>query len=460
MTHIAPAIFRAYDIRGRAADQLTPEAAERIARAYGTILRQRYDRASVTLAVGRDARTHGPALEEAVIRGLLASGCLVECIGQSPSPVNFFTIANRQLDGGIQVTASHNGPADNGLKLSMREAEAFAGDDIQQLRALTETDEFASGEGRRSDIPGVEAYVEHIAALFPQGAAGLSVAIDTGNGVAGPAYCEVLRRCGATLTELYTQPDGTFPNHPADPSKHATLRDLQDAVRRTGSQVGLAFDGDGDRLGVVDETGVIRSADEVLLLLARDHLERHPGAPVVFTVSNSGTLQSEIAKWGGRPVMCRVGHSFVEHAMREHAALLGGEQSGHFFCGEQYYHYDDALVAALHVLSILRRSGQPLSQLFASFPTVYQAHERRPHCPDEEKAAVVAKATAYFAARYPVNAMDGARVDFGDDAWAGIRMSNTSPCLSICIEARSPEKLAAVEREVADFFAAFPQVEW
>ncbi len=460
MPRIAPTIFRAYDIRGKAADQLTPEAAERISRAYGTDLRARYDRASVTLAVGRDARTHGPALEEAVVRGLIASGCLVERIGESPSPVNFFTICNRKLDGGIQVTASHNGPEDNGLKLSLRQAEAYAGEDIQHLRAMTETDEFATGSGKETTIDGVGAYISHISALFPNAAKGLKIAVDAGNGIAGPTNCAVLRACGADLVELYTTPDGTFPHHLADPSKHDTLKDLQEAVRSSQAHIGIAYDGDGDRLGIVDETGTIRTADEILLLLAKDHLTRHPGAPIIFTVSNSGILESEIKKWGGKPIMCKVGHSFVEHAMHEHASLLGGEQSGHFFCGENYFPYDDALVAGLHVLSILQSSGKPLSQLFADFPKVYQMPEQRPHCPDEEKTRIVMQATEHFAQRYPVNTLDGARVDFGDDAWAGIRQANTSPCLSLCIEARSPEKLAAVQKEVLEYFHTFPQITW
>ncbi|MDD5469800.1 MAG: phosphomannomutase/phosphoglucomutase [Candidatus Peribacteraceae bacterium] len=461
MSSIDPHIFRAYDIRGKANEQVTEEACTAIGRAFGTELRERYGIDAPTVAAGRDARTHSPALEAAVVQGLKQAGCTVLRIGQVPSPVSYFTICDRHLDGSIQVTASHNGPQDNGLKLQIRHAEAFAGEDLQQLRRQIEKGHFLAGQGTEEEIDAITPYLERLSALFPEIGAGVHVVIDTGNGVAGPAYCEALRRAGCTVTELYTEPDGTFPNHPADPSKQETLRELQETVRRSRAHFGMAFDGDGDRLGIVDEQGAIRTADEVLLLLARDHLSRHPGAPVIFTVSNSGILDSEIRKWGGNPVMCKVGHSFVEHAMREHRALLGGEQSGHFFCGEGYYEYDDALVAGLRVLKIAADSGQPFSALFREFPKVFQAPERRPHCPDDKKGAVIQQATAYFLqAGYPVNTLDGARIDFGEGAWAGIRQSNTSPRLSICMEARTAQRLHEVEEAVLGHMRSYPEITW
>lgn len=464
MSSIDPRIFRAYDIRGRAGEQLSEEAAELIGRGFGSVLRERTGKEHPTVVVGRDARTHGPGLERAVTKGLTDAGCAVLLMGQTPSPVNYFTICTRGLDGGVQVTASHNPAHDNGLKLQTADAEAHAGDDLQLLRQRIERQEFASGEGSTEEIDAVGPYLAYIEKLFRGVGEGLKVVIDAGNGVAGPAYTEALKRIGCTVTELYTEPDGTFPNHPADPSKHDTLRDLQAAVQRESADIGLAFDGDGDRLGIVDEAGMVRTADETILLLARDHLSRHPGLPVIFTVSNSGALETEITKWGGVPVMCKVGHSFVEHAMREHDALLGGEQSGHFFCGEDYFHFDDALVAALRVLSILRHSKKldsqlTFSSLFKDFPRVYQASERRPHCPDDRKTAIVAAVADAFAQTHPVNLLDGARIDFGDGAWAGIRQSNTSPCLSICIEARSAEKLKEMEEVVLAEFQKYPEVE-
>lgn len=458
MTSINPHIFRAYDIRGKALTDLTEEAAELIGRGFGSTLIDRYDIPHPRIVVGRDARTHSPLLENAVVRGLMRTGCSVSRIGQTPSPVNYFTICTQGFDSGIQVTASHNPAEDNGLKLQMRSAEAFAGEDIQRLRAAIERRAFIEGKGRCDEIDAITPYVDRLTRMFPRIGSGLSIVVDAGNGVAGPVNCAVLKRVGCSVTELYTEPDGTFPHHQPDPSKHDTLRELQAVVLEKKAHCGIAFDGDGDRVGIVDETGMIRSADEILLLLAQDHLQRFPAAPVIFTVSNSSTLETEIRAWGGNPVWCKVGHSFVEHAMHEHRALLGGEQSGHFFCGEDYFGFDDALVAALRVLRILRDACTPFSCLFSSFPRVFQAKEMRPRCSDETKQHVVDRVIEHFAQRYPVNTLDGARIDFGDGAWTGIRKSNTSPCLSICIEARTADKLQECVRIVTEHLRTYPEI--
>lgn len=459
MTHLDPHIFRAYDIRGKAHDQITEDACRNIGKAFGSVLRNLYNTEHPTVAVGRDARTHGPAFEAAVIDGLISTGCHVLAIGQTPSPVNYFTVCDKKLDGSVQVTASHNPKEDNGLKLQLRDAEAYSGDDLQSLYKKIIQEDWLTGEGSVEEIDAITPYLEQMNALFGAVGEGLSVVIDSGNGVAGPVYKEALSRTGAEVHGLYIEPDGTFPNHAADPSKYDTLADLQAAVQEHGADIGFAFDGDGDRVGLVDEHGTIRTADEVLLLLARDHLKRHPGMSVVFTVSNSGALETEIAKWGGRPVMTTVGHSFVEHAMRDNNALLGGEQSGHFFCGEDYFGFDDALVAALRLLTIVKESGRSMSTLCDEFPPVYQSPERRPNCPDDKKAEIVSQITKHFRSSYPVNDLDGVRIDFGDGAWAGIRKSNTSPKLSICIEARSKEKLQEVESLVLEHLQTYPEIE-
>jgi phosphomannomutase/phosphoglucomutase len=428
--------------------------------AFGSILRERYELGHPVVALGRDARTHSPQFEHATMEGLKVTGCKVLLTGQVPSPLNYFTVCTRHLDGSIQITASHNPPEDTGLKLQTREAEAFCGDELQELRKRIEHGECTKGEGSVEEIDAATPYIAHLTKLFARAGVGLSIVVDSGNGVAGPVYCEVLRRTGCRVTGLYTEPDGTFPHHLPDPAQWDTLQDLQEEVKRGKADCGLAFDGDGDRVGLVDEKGAIRTSDELLLLLARDHLERHPGAPIVFTTSNSSILETEITAWGGHPIMCKVGHSFVELAMRKEGSLLGGEQSGHFFCFEDYFGFDDALVTALRALTILRQS-QPhsISELLDTFPKVYQAPERRPHCPDEAKGRIVQAVTEHFAKHYPVNTLDGARIDFGDGAWAGIRQSNTSPCLSICIEARSPEKLRDVEAIVLEHLRrAYPEM--
>ena len=455
---IDPHIFRAYDIRGKAGTQITEEVSELIGRGFGTIVREMYGADHRSLAVGRDARTHSPAFEDAVVRGLRDAGCNVLRIGPVPSPMNYFTVCDRGLDGSIQITASHNGPEDNGLKLQTRGAAAFSGDDLQRLYKKIIQGAFLTGNGTKEETDAFAPYLAALTRQFGNPGKGIRAVVDTGNGVAGPAYTTVLRALGIEVTGLFTEPDGRFPNHLADPSKQETLAELQKTVLSHKADIGLAFDGDGDRVGVVDETGAIRTADEILLLLAEEHLKRHPGKPVVFTVSNSGALETEIRRWGGEPVMCAVGHSFVEHEMLARGSLLGGEQSGHFFCFEKYHPFDDALVAALHVLRILSDRGKPFSALFRNFPKVYQMPELRPHCPDSAKARIVTAAAEHFAARYPVNSLDGARIDFGDGAWAGIRKSNTSPRLSICIEARSPGKLKEVERIVLEHLKTYPEI--
>ncbi len=463
---IDPRIFRAYDIRGVALTQLTEEACLQIGFAFGQVLIEKYGKEHPTVVVGRDARTHGPVLQKKVVEGLLAAGCEVFDIGQTPSPVNYFTICTEKFDAGMQITASHNPKEDNGIKLCTRDADAFSGEDLQKLRIRIESSpspqpqrEKGLGDevGART-LDAATPYITHLTKLFQNVGKGKKVVVDGGNGVAGPCYCEVLRGVGCEVIELYTEPDGTFPNHAADPSKHSTLKELQAKVLSEKADCGFAFDGDGDRLGLIDEKGQIVTADQTLLLLAQDHLSRHKDAPVIFTVSNSSLLETEVTKWGGKPVMCKVGHSYVEHAMREHGALLGGEQSGHFFCGEEYFGFDDALVSGLRILKILG-GEKKLSDLIAAFPVVFQSLERRPKCPDEKKAEVVRLATEHFQKSYPANTLDGARIDFGDGAWAGIRFSNTSPCLSICIEARSEGKLQAVEGEVLEHLRTYTEIE-
>jgi len=453
-----PHIFRAYDIRGRAGTQLTEETCLLIGKGFGSELRKRYGMEHPRVIVGRDARTHSPSFEAALIEGLVSSGCHVLTMGQTPSPLNYFTICAGGLDGGLHITASHNPGHDNGVKLQMRNAEAFCGEDLQLLYKKIVQLDFLSGAGKSEPFDAITPYVTHLTSMFQDVGQDLSVVVDSGNGVAGPVYTDVLEKIGCAVTGLFIEPDGTFPNHPADPSKHDTLKDLQHTVKEIHAHVGLAFDGDGDRLGLVDEQGVIRTADDILLLLAKDHLQRNPGSPVIFTVSNSGVLETEIAAWGGKPIMCKVGHSFVEHAMHDYHAKLGGEQSGHFFCGEDYYLFDDALVAALRVLKIVKDSGTTLSALCEKFPKVYQSPERRPYCPDAEKTRIVQAITEHFTKSYDVNTLDGVRIDFGEGAWAGIRQSNTSPCLSLCLEARSPEKLLEIEEIVLEHMELYPEV--
>ncbi|MFH1444446.1 MAG: phosphomannomutase/phosphoglucomutase [Candidatus Peregrinibacteria bacterium] len=458
MTHIDPFIFRAYDIRGKVPAQMNEDIYRLIGQAFGSIVRERYALDHPKLAVGRDMRTHSPRLQHSLIEGLIGTGCEIFDIGMTPSPVNYFTIVQQQLDGGLQVTASHNPKEDNGVKLQMRGAVAFAGEDIQTLLKRIQAGTFLTGEGSVQPIDGIAPYLDWITEQFGTCAEGATVVIDTGNGTSGPVMLEALKHIGANVIGLYLEPDGTFPNHPADPSKRDTLKELQERVQTEKANIGFALDGDGDRLGVVDEQGTILSCDQTLLFLAEDYLKRFPGKPVVFTTSMSSTLETEIQKWGGEPVMCKVGHSFVEHEMQKHGAPLGGEQSGHFFLEDLAHGYDDALIVALQVLAILWRTKEPLSQRLARYPKVFVAQELRPTCPDNRKFQVIDSIIAHFEKTYPVNTMDGARIDFGDGAWSNIRASNTSPKLSICIEARSQERLVEIEGLILEHLKTYPEI--
>lgn len=529
MTLIPPHIFRSYDIRGRAGSDVSEECCLLVGKAFGTELRERYKKDHPTVIVGRDARTHSPELEKALIEGLVSVGCAVKLIGEVPSPVNYFALCHFGDDGSVQVTASHNQKEDNGLKLQLRNAEAYAGEDLQNLRKRIEEKSFLEGEGSVEEVDAVTPYKERVKNLLRhaersdpelvegersrstsqpkettskivRGAStssiaslsdaldfaqhdvqktplrGLKIVADFGNGVAGPVYGSLLQELGIELIPLYETPDGNFPNHIADPSNHKTLHDLIKTVKEENADLGIAFDGDGDRLGIVDERGSIVSADALLLLLAEDHLRRNSGAPIIYTVSMSSTIETEVKRMGGNPIMCIVGHSFVEHAMKEYGSHLGAEQSGHFFCGEDFYDHDDALVAAVRILSILSDSSSDsrkpnaklqsepehkpsLSSLLSHFPTVFLSPEWRPHCDDNKKSEVIRSITDHFKEEgYPCITIDGVRIDFGSGAWAGIRQSNTSPKISVCIEARSQEKLKEVESIVRTHLKEYPEI--
>lgn len=453
MTVIDTRVFRAYDIRGHAENQLSADLYRLMGQAFGSEVRERTKKANPTIAVGRDCRVTSPAFEAALVEGLVASGCKALRIGQTPTPLNYFAICHFDLDAGAQVSASHNPGHDNGLKLSLAKAQGFFGADIQGILKRCQEQRFdAAPGGSAKELDATTPYKTHLKKQFTNVAAGLTIGVDGGNGVAGPLYTEILGEAGASISGLYIEPDGTFPNHHPDPSQHSTLKDLQGIVTGEKLAMGLAFDGDGDRLGVVDEQGKIRSNDEILLLMAKDMLSRNPGNSVVCTVTSSGLIPSEMEKMGGKAHMSKVGRSFVQQVMQREGALLGGETSGHFLFAEGYYGVDDAVVAALRVLDIVKRAGKPLSQILAEFPTVHQAHERRPHCDDDKKGAVVKAVTEHFQKTNDVATLDGARISFDGGAWVGIRQSNTTPCLTISIEARSAEQLKELETMVVEYF--------
>lgn len=452
-------IFRAYDIRGTYPDQLNTDTAKLIGKGFATWLIGRTGNPGPSVVVGRDNRTHGEELQKAFIEGLMECGCGVTDIGLSPSPYLFFANTYGEFDAGCNVTASHNPKQYNGFKLITKNAHAVFGDLLQEVYQTIQKGEFAKGEGAMLHANLMDDYFKKLKGIFSF-KRNLKVVVDTGNGVAGMLYPTILRKLGHHVDELYTELDGTFPNHEPDPIVEANLEDLKKKVLQSGADLGLAFDGDGDRASVITEKGEFVDADKTLMLLAQDALSRHPDKSIVFTVSNSQVLFELIEKWGGKPVMCPVGHSYVEHAMTENDAIFGGEQSGHFFLPEDYYPYDDALVAVCRILKIASDSDKKVSELFDEFPQTFSEPEIRPKCADDVKFEVIQKITDHFKDKYPCNTMDGVRIDFGNGGWAGIRASNTSPRLSITMEAKSQEELDKIKEIVLGHLKTYPDIDW
>jgi len=452
-------IFRAYDIRGTYPEELNSETTKLIGKGFATWLIGKFGNPSPSVVVGRDNRTHGEELQKAFIEGLMECGCGVTDIGLSPSPYLYFANTYGEFDAGCNVTASHNPKEYNGFKLMTKNAHAVFGDMIQEIYQIIRTGEFAKGEGAMLHANFMDDYFKKLKSIFSYPRP-LKMVVDTGNGVAGMLYPTFLRKLGHQVEELYTELDGTFPNHEPDPIVEANLEDLKKKVIETGADLGLAFDGDGDRMGLVNEKGEFTDADKTLMLLTKDVLSRHPGSDLVYTVSNSQVLFDLAAKWGGKPHMCKVGHSYVEDAMSEYKAILGGEQSGHFFLPEDYYAYDDALVTTCRLLKIISDSEKPVSELFREFPETFAEPEMRPECPDDVKFDIIQKIINHFKDQYPAETMDGIRLDFGNGGWAGIRASNTSPRISITMEAKSQEALDEIKKIVLDHLKSYPEIQF
>lgn len=456
---IAENIFRAYDIRGTYPDQVNAEAAELIGKGFGTYLIRKLSLKEPKVAVGQDCRTHSMELYEAFVEGLMSTGCHVTNLGITPSPYVYFVNTEGKFDGGCNITASHNSKEYNGFKLMTRNAHAVFGESLKEILELIKNDDFENGKANRKTADYVDFYLQKIKGIF-QGSQKLKVVVDTGNGVAGKLYPEVLRQLGHQVIELYTELDGNFPNHEADPIVEENLNDLKEKVIENKADIGLGFDGDGDRLAIITEKGEFVEADTLLMLLSKDVISRHPEAKLIFTVSNGQALFDYAKKLGADPIMCKVGHSYVENAMHEHQAILGGEQSGHFFLPEDYYSYDDALITACRVLKIIGESEQSCHELIESLPKVVSIPEIRPYCPDNEKFEVLESIKAHFKEKYPNSTIDGIRMDFGKGGWCGIRVSNTSPRISIIMQAESQAHLDEIKNEILSHLKTYNCIDW
>lgn len=458
MTAISSKIFKKYDIRGLASGAdavVTPEPARLIGQAFGTYLQQVEGKR--TVSVGRDNRHTSEALANAAMEGLAASGCEAVDIGLVSTPVVYWDAVQHDHAGGLMVTGSHLAPDQNGFKLSVGNRNLY-GDQIAGLYNMIEDGELAEGKGTITKDPNVGIrYVYDVHSRVTMRRM-LKVVVDAGNGTGGLFGPQLIERWGHQVFRLFCKPDGNYPNHQPDPQKPENMQALGAKVREVQAHIGLAFDGDADRVGAVDECGNMIAADRLLALLARDMLARHPGQPVVADVLSSQVLFDEIEKAGGQPVMWISGHSLIKAKMHELGSLLGGEMSGHIFLGEDYFGFDDGYMAAGRLLQLLAASDQTLSELNASIPTLYSTPEYRPHCPDDAKQTVIDGVKTVLGDKGKVNDVDGVRIKF-ERGWGIIRASNTEPVLSLRFEGETEANALAYRDMFVEVLRRYPQVE-
>jgi len=432
-------IFREYDIRGIYGKDLTEDIAEDIGKAFGTMMRRSGGK---LISLGYDVRLSTPALKSALLSGLLSCGLDVVDIGECPTPVLYFSLFKLQVDGGVMITASHNPGEFNGFKLCIGKTTIF-GDDIQKIKTMIDQKDFDLSEeqGRLTDEDHfLDVYSDYFFEQF-----GVfekkKVVIDCGNGAAALNAPEIFERLGCEVIPLFCEADGTFPNHHPDPTVEKNLIDLISAVKREKADLGIAFDGDGDRIGAVDENGAIIWGDRLTLLFATDILKDHPGATIISEVKASQILYDEVARLGGRGIMWKTGHSLIKAKMKESGALLAGEMSGHIFFADRYFGYDDATYAACRLIEILIKGKKPLSEHFINLPKSCTTPEIRIDCPDDIKFEIAEKCRDFFSQHFKVIDIDGVRILL-EDGWGLIRASNTQAALVLRFEASTPVRLA------------------
>lgn len=438
---ISPYIFREYDIRGKVGEDFTEEVVKEIGKAYGTIIKRKGGK---KICCGRDGRLSSPSLQEALIEGILSTGIEVINIGICPTPVMYFSLfAFEDSDGGIQVTGSHNPPEFNGLKICVGKDTIF-GSQIQEIRKIIEKKDYEKGNGKVEEREILNKYIDYVCNNIELKRP-LKVVLDPGNGVCSLTALEIFKRLGCEVECLFCEIDGTFPNHFPDPVVPENLKWLKDKVLKGGYEVGFGYDGDGDRLGVIDEKGNIIWGDQLLIIFAKDLLKKYPGAKIIGEVKCSRTLYETIAKLGGIPIMWKTGHSLIKNKMKEEKALLAGEMSGHIFFADKWFGFDDGVYASLRIAEILSQNNIPLSEYLKDIPKMYSTPEIRKECPDEVKFKVVERLVKKFKNEgLNVIDVDGARIEF-KEGWALVRASNTQPVLVLRFEAETEEFLKKLQ---------------
>lgn len=434
-------IFREYDIRGRFPEDLNAETAETLGRALGTY----YDAYGARcIALGRDCRISSPELRDALAAGLMAAGREVVDVGLVPTPLLYFSLFHLKLDGGVQITGSHNPPDYNGFKICLG-TDTIYGSEIQRIGEIAASGRLREGKGKLEQAEVISPYLAYLAENLRPGSVKRRVVVDAGNGVGGLAAPDTYRAMGVEVDELFCEPDGRFPHHHPDPTIPENLQDLVARVQKTGADLGIGFDGDADRIGVVDDEGTVIWGDHLMVLFSRDLLERNPGARIIAEVKCSQVLFDDIERHGGVPIMWKAGHSLIKSKMKEDGALLAGEMSGHLFFAERYFGFDDAVYAGARLLEILTNTDRRLRDLLSDVPPMVNTPEIRMDCPDELKFQVVEALADEFKEDYPVIDVDGARVLF-DGGWGLVRASNTQPVLVLRFEAGNEERLQEIQQ--------------
>ncbi len=435
-------IFREYDIRGIVGEDLTLEIVELLGKAIGTLLRTKGKR---KIAIGRDARNSSRSFSEAILSGLLSTGCDCTDFGMVPTPVFYFGVITKNMEGGVMITGSHNPPEFNGFKI-MINGETLYGDEIKEIEKIILKERFVEeGSSSLTSYQIINEYINYITSNIKVNRK-LKVVVDAGNGTGGVVASPIYKALGMEVFELYCEPDGDFPHHHPDPTIPEFMKDLIEKVKIENADLGIAFDGDADRIGLVDEKGNILWGDQIMIILSRSILARNPGAKIIGEVKSSKLLYEEIERLGGIPIMWKTGHSLIKKKIKEEKALLAGEMSGHIFFADRYFGFDDAIYTGARILEILSREEKPLSRMLEDLPRTYVSPEIRVSSSDALKFKVVEEVKKYFK-NYPVIDVDGIRVDFGD-GWALVRASNTQPVLVLRFEGFTEEALKRIQEKV------------
>jgi len=442
--NINPYVFRQYDIRGTVNKDLTEEFVYELGLACGTYFRRHNVK---TISLGRDCRLSSPTFRDCLVKGLLETGCIIFDAGVIPTPLLYFSLFKWEVDGGIQITGSHNPPDQNGFKICKGKSTIF-GEEIQNIRKIMEKRDFIrEGSGTLIERDIKESYIEFVSSSIKAGQHKVKAVIDAGNGTGGMIAAPLYKKLGFDIVELFCEPDGNFPNHHPDPTVVKNMDTLIRTVISEKADVGIAFDGDADRIGVVDEKGEIIWGDQLMIIFSREILKESPGATFIAEVKCSQTLFEDIKRHGGVPIMWRVGHSLIKAKMKEENAALAGEMSGHIFFSHRYFGYDDAIYAGARLLEILAGSGKKISELLSDVPKTVTTPEIRVECPDEKKFDVVKRLAEFFKQNYDVIEIDGARINF-DGGWGLIRASNTQPVLVLRFEAKNETLLEEIRSKV------------